>query len=325
MVIVDPPVTAPANVLEIGDLDFLHATTPKWLFTITMRTQDGSSVDATMEIWIDVFLQGEDPYFRAVHLMTDPFSISPTRTITNIDLGRTIAVPVYTVDGNARRRLEESALPGGTVPSGGYAFNVVVTPVGGTPTPPTVFTITLTNPSSVELLFPSDGDQSVNEFPLFQWLWDGADSEISIYEKLPGQSSLEEVVSGVPHLSRTLQTKSFQYPSSGVRALIPGKTYVWFVKGLAGVAGGTQAATRSVLRSFSVASGGRADYSALLEELERVLGPRYKSLFDQIRAEGLSPSETIRLNGSQISTAELLELLNLFRADQELVNSVRLE
>jgi hypothetical protein len=196
--------------------------------------------------------------------------------------------------------------------------------LGGTSTSST-FTITLTNPSSVELLLPRDGDQTVNEFPFFQWLWDGTDSEISIYEKLPGQSSLEEVVSGVPHLSRTVQTKSFQYPASGVRTLVPGKTYVWFVKGLAGVSGGTQAASRSSLRSFTVASGDRSAFWGFLEELERALGPRYKSLFDQIRAEGLSPSETMRLNGSQISTAELMELLNQFRADQDLVNSVRLE
>jgi hypothetical protein len=169
-----------------------------------------------------------------------------------------------------------------------------------------------------------DGDSFVNPFPLFQWQYDGPSSRISVFEKLSGQSSLEEAASGIPHLSATVQAKSFQYPSSGARILQPGKTYVWFVEGLSGTSGGTQAALKSELRSFVVAGNGGSSLSTLLDELERAL-PQYQPLFDQIRSQGLTPSGSIRLNGSAMSIGELRTLLNRLRLDPEAVTAAEVQ
>jgi hypothetical protein len=324
-----PPFTTPANTLSLGDVDFLNSTTPRWLFTINLRNTTSNTVSIRLRISLDVNLANGQNFAMAIVLRTTPFDVSPSgRTVTNLDMGRTRAIPEeeYTVNATARRAFEDLALPGGTMPAGIYRFIVEVLPVDGSQGNSGGFEIRLTNPSSVRLLAPVDGDLFTSQFPLFQWQYDGRRSEISIFEKLEGQSSLEEAANGIPHLRTTVETNSFQYPNSGVRNLQPGKTYVWYVEGLATTSGGTSIGTRSPLRYFRVAEqGATQSVSSLLDELERALGPNYKGVFDQIRADGLSPSGTMRLNGATLSTSDLQQLLNQIRRNPDLVSSVVLE
>jgi hypothetical protein len=322
---VDPPQVAPINILTINDLDFLNATTPKWLFTLSMRTQ--GTVQATMTISIDATLVGGGSYIGAVFVETVPFEINSTKIITNLDLvAGNPGVARHTVRQDAKQRLEETALPGGMIPAGMYRFIVTVSPVGGGQGSTAEFILQPTNPAYLQLRFPFDGDETATEFPLFEWFYDGPRSRISIYEQLPSQSSLEETASGVPQLTATIQSNSFQYPSSGVRSLQPGKTYAWFVEGLVDVSGGSEVALKSEIRSFRIPlPGAPAWNSSILEELEAALGPRYKSVFDRIRSEGLSPAGGISLNGSTISQSDLSRLLNLFRSNPDAVSLVEIE
>jgi hypothetical protein len=116
----------------------------------------------------------------------------------------------------------------------------------------------------------------------------------------------------------------FQYPSSGVRSLQPGKTYVWFVEGYVGTAGGVDQKIKSPLRSFKVeARAGSA--SSLLDELERALDPKYKPIFDQIRAEGLSPFGAALVNGAALSGPDLTRLLDYIRNNPGAVLTVGVE
>jgi len=323
-IILEPaPIVSPVTNLTINDIDFLNSTTPKWLFTISMRTQ--GIVQAEMEIEVEIRLPGNETVLNAIYMKTEPFEINFSKTITNLDLKKTVPVATYNFSQEARRLIEQTALPGGAIPAGLYTFLVRVTPVGGGSSGEGTFTLNPSNPSSVELLTPLDGDQFVNTFPLFQWLYEGARARISIFEQLPGQSSLEETASGVPHLTATLETRSFQYPGGGVRALQPGKTYVWFVEGLATASGNTQIQSKSEFRSFTVASEASSSALTLLELLERALGQKYRVVFDQIRAEGLTSLGSIRLNGSTISNAELSTYINRIRASLSLVRSVELQ
>jgi len=324
-IVVDPPITAPVTTLTVNDLDFLNATTPKWLFTISMRAE--GTVDATMTINVDALLADGTSYTGAVSLTTDSFPINMSRTITNLDLvRRNPTVARYTVREDARRRFEETALPGGKVPAGMYRFIVTVTEVGSNSGTSEEFMLKLSNPTTVQLLSPANGEESQNEFPLFQWFYDGPRSRISIYEQLPGQSSSEEIASGVPQLTATLETNSYQYPTSGVRPLQPGKTYAWFVEGLTDVSGGSEVPIKSEIRSFRVPlPGGATSNLGFLEELEKALGPRHRGVFDAIRAQGLFPDGGITRNGSTISQSDLLQLINLFRSDPDAVSSVELE
>ena len=331
---VDPPVVVPMSTLTVGDIDFMNSTSPKLLFTISMRTLDGSTVDAKMAISLNIFLSTGETFQRAIFIQTKPphFAIPGTRTITNLDLGKSIPIDKAEVDQAARQRLEEISLPSGVVPSGTYEFLVDVTPLNGsTPPTPQTFRIDLTNPSSVELVFPINGDQLMTTFPLFQWRYDG-NARLSVFEKLDTQGGLEEAASGVALLTTESSTQSYQYPGAGVRPLMPGKAYVWYVEGLAPTSGGTELVQKSSLRWFTVTSEGgtgalglEASGSSLLDELERALGPKYRPLFDQIRAQGLSPDSVFRLNGGLITYAELKKVLEQFRANPDVVKSVELQ
>jgi hypothetical protein len=321
---VDPPLVAPVDILMVSDIDFLNATTPKWLFTISMRSDQ--PVQATMTIAVNIMLRDGSRFPNAVLMTTDPFDILNTRNITNVDLTNdNPRVAESAIRDDARQRLEETALPGGRIPAGLYMFNVTVTPTdGGTGTTVT-FTFEPTNPSSIDLLSPQDGDDNVSEFPLFQWRYDGPRARISIYEQVPGQATLEEVISGVPLLTETVETNSFQYPSSGARSLQPGITYVWTVEGLAGIAGGTDAVLRSEIRSFRLSTRNVLWISGLLDEIEKSVGPTYTEVFNRIRREGFSATGSITLNGTPISYSDLLPLLELFRQESDAVTQVELE
>jgi hypothetical protein len=326
-----PPVVAPLHLLPITSIDFVNATTPYLLFTISMRTSDASTVQAKMEIAVHITLAGGERYDNAVLIRTrDPhFSIPGARTVTNLDLGSSIPVSSQ-IRSDAKSRLEQTALPSGVVPAGLYQFVVRVERVDGQAPPvEDSFEITLTNPSTVELLLPFDQDRFVNQFPLFQWRFAGSRSRISVFEMLPGQTSLEETASGVPHLNTVVDGNSFQYPTAGARALNAGTTYVWFVEGLVSTAGGGEQSIKSQLRSFTVAARGEASapgsVSALLDELERVLKPEYRSVIEQLRLQGFTNSASMRLNGSPITNAELVRILSLLRNNPDAVQSVAVE
>jgi hypothetical protein len=210
------------------------------------------------------------------------------------------------------------------MPAGSYIFTVNVQEVNGPGADSKQFTFVLTNPSSPILLAPQDGEVISESFPLFEWQFDGPRATIAIFERLPGQRSLEETAAGTPHLTATVETRSFRYPTNA-RALQPGKTYVWYVTGLVGAAGGTNLELRSTLRTFTMSTTTTSSLAWLLQDLERALPPVYKPVFDQIRAQNLSPTGTYRLNGSPISLTELLRVLNEIRSNPESVGSVNLE
>jgi len=317
-------VVAPANTLSYGDIDFVNSSSPKWLFTINIDIDPPGTITAVMTITLDISLASGEYYPRATELITKPFEIASSRSVTNLDIGRgrPIEHQMFSLDETAKRRIQDIALSSGSMPAGRYDFRVEVNAEGHIGADN--FTIILSNPASVELLAPADKDPFVNEFPLFQWRGDAPKWSVAVYELLPGQTSLEEAISGVAHLPLTTTgSPTFQYPLGSARPLQPGHTYVWFVQGHVSATGGTEHIFRSELRSFTVASA-RLATSDLLDQLEQALGSKHRGLFDQIHAEGLTPSSTIRLNGSPISTTDLLRFLNQLRGNPDAA-SVTLE
>lgn len=316
---------APVNTLTINDLDYLNATTPKWLFTITMTSP--RRVQAVMTISLDVLLANGTTYMNAAQFISLPFEIDGSRTVTNLELGRGRGIPQseYRFNAQAKSAFQDIALPSGSMPAGSYKFTVEVREHPDGRRDSKDFTFVLTNPSSPVLLSPGQGEMLSEEFPLFEWQYDGPRATIAIFEQLPGQRSLEETASGTPHLRETVTARSFRYPPTGARALKPGRTYVWFVTGLLGAAGGTDIQLRSELRAFTVSATTRNTLAWLIDDLERALPPTYKGLFDQIRAQNFSPSGTFRLNGSPISLGDLLKVLSDIRSNPESISSVNLE
>jgi hypothetical protein len=317
---------APVDLLTINDVDFLNSTTPKWLFTIDIKLPPpGGVVNVSMTIEGSILLSTGESFPQALSYTTKWFAINSARTLTNLDLRDPYLKQEYHFLDQAKKRLEEIALPSGKLPAGTYTFKVTVNSerIGsGTST----FSYVLTNPSAVELLFPFDGDAAVSQFPLFQWLYDGSTVTLSIFERLPGQVTNEEAASGTPLFSQDLTGNVFQYPGSDVRSLQPGKSYVWTVQGRVRTAGGVNQPIKGPLRSFTVAaSGALSSGASYLAELERALDPKYKPIFDRIREDGLSPSGVLRLNGTAITAENLLRIINQIRTGSVSVESLRIE
>jgi hypothetical protein len=323
-------VTAPIDVLTVNDVDFTKATTPKWLFTIEVTVAPpGTAATLFLRMQLDVALSSGEVFPDAVSIETTPFSVTGTRTITNLDLQNPGFVASSRTDPGARQRLEETALPSGIVPAGIYNFRVEVIPVNGGPGASDEFRFSLKNPSTVDLLAPMDGETVTTTFPLFQWIFEGPSATISVYEKLEGQASYEEAASGVPALTEEVTTPYFQYPTAGARVLQPGHTYVWFVDGHIRRSGGTEQDITSQIRSFTVSRNAGTGFGgatvSLLDELERALGPQYAPVFDQLRKKGFTATGEIRLDGSAITSLDMLQVLNRFRTRPESVLSVRVE
>ncbi len=322
----------PANVLTLQDVDFVNATTPKWLFTIDLKIRNAEGgnttpVNVIMAIRMDVLLANGESFSPASELTTRSFPVEGSRSISNLDLKQNPVYGIsYTLSPEAKRRFEELALPTGFMPSGTYTFHIEVTTERYNQSFKASFQFVLSNPSRLELVFPMDHDRSVGPFPFFQWYFDGPRSRISIFEQLPGQSSPQEAAGGVPHATAEVTTNSFLYPSAGVRPLETGKTYVWFVEGIVAASGNPSGSFKSPYRSFTVsAGGGNAAMQSLLDELERVLGPKHKALFDRIRSEALSPTGTLRVDGATITTTELVKLIDRFRSAPAGVINVDIE
>jgi hypothetical protein len=315
---------APVTELSLSDIDFRNATTPKWLFTVTIQTTGTDTF--TMKFVANVSLASGENYSPALTFETEPFVVNGIRAISNLDLDRSVRIKHGTYEFNrpARTRLEAISLSSGQLPAGSYNFSVDVTPAHGSTISVSFPPIIVTNPSALELLSPMDGDANAPQFPIFQWLNDGPSSRLSIFEKLPGQSTLEEAASGVPQFTTVTTTTSLQYPSSGARVLEAGKTYVWYVEGLSSVTGGGTSGRRSSLRSFVVSSNGTQSFNSLLDDLARAL-PQYQTTFEDLKAQGFSASGTIRLNGSSVSVADLQRLLNRLRQNPDAVSSVDIE
>ncbi len=323
-------VSAPINILSLSDVDFTRSSSPQWLFSVDVTVPGGRTVSAYAEITLKVTLatgeQWEDEN-GAVKVRTRIFTIAGARTFTNLDLGlgKTIQDSTTIWNPEAKQKFLDVALPSGQMPAGTYTFFVSIFETS----PETAqasdnFSFRLTNPSSVELLFPNDADRNVSQLPLFQWVFDGTQSRISIFELLPGQSSLEEATQGVPILVQEVPSTSFQYPSGGVRSLQAGHTYVWYVEGVVRALGGKSTLLKSSLRSFTVEAGPSAA-SSLLDEVESSLDPKFKPVFDQIRAEGLTPTGTVRVNGAAIQITELLEILKYLRTHPDAVQTAGIQ
>jgi hypothetical protein len=321
---------APVDVLTLQDVDFVNSTAPKWLFTITLRgkgvTGQTATITAVMRLFVDVTLADGESFPSASHYTTKQFTFVGTRSFTNLDLRNSDIVSEYSMDYTAKRRLEEIALPSGILPAGVYTFRIQVDDVRAKISSTASFKFVLSNPSRLDLVFPLNNDRSVGQFPLFQWNFDGSRARISVYERLPGQSSLGDVASGIPHVSADVTGNSYLYPSAGVRPLEPGKTYVWFVEGLYGSAGGNSRTMRSPLWSFTVSAGGaNAAIQSLLDELEKAMGTKHKAVFDRIRAEALSPTGQVRVDGSLITTTELVKLIAQFRENPANILNAEIE
>lgn len=338
-----------AQVFPLGDLDFTQTGVNQDYFIVLIRNTGGDTPDP-IRIQLcfrltyngSVIATGTSNPFDLPVGQDFTFTSRQLNDATAVIAGQMVGIDDYDVDVDAVEGLRDDILQTGRAPSGQYLFELGFVPEGGDCQSGFVFTdptpddnqLTITNPSTLELLFPgrSVSENNIEEistiFPYFQWISDVSPTadryNIFVYEKFPDDQTPQDVLSHPPILHiEGYEDNFFQYPtdpspmlSSGqvvgpVRLLEFGKTYYWFVESIVPTGTGTETLESDLFR-FKVAdmSQTAADANQILAFLRQILGPEYEGLLEDLREQGFEPNGNMRYEGSQAEMTTLMELLN---------------
>ncbi len=315
---VDMRVTSvPVQQLSLADVDLDHFQSRSLLFTIEITNSGSVNATAKLRGALDIHLADGTNFDNAITFTTDPFNVpAPAgRTLTNLNLGSNgdIGFLEFYYSPDAKNRIQDVALSTGSLPAGTYVFHLAMNDIL-CPTDVKVgdVKLVLQNASRVELRSPQDG-ATTNEFPLFEFFHDGTKAILTVAE-LTGDQSREDAISKKPPMLEVELSGQNSFLYSGGRPLERGKTYVWNVVSKSTGIGGVETEISSQLWTFTVSSIAQgAQGLTLLDQIEQILGPKYKSLFDQLKASGYSATGNTTLNGAAISESALLNLLNELR------------
>jgi hypothetical protein len=233
--------------------------------------------------------------------------------LTNFDLNRSGSIGLERSQIDSRfKTIVDDALASGVMPEGLYIFRMTLVDQSGVSLDGTKeIVFKLKNSWRVDLRSPRDGE-SANEFPFFEYSYDG-DRAILRVAELGENQSREDALSRRPLMLETeVSGNSFLY--SVGRPLENGKSYVWQLSVSQALAGGGVSNVASPIWAFTVTgnANGRSE-SPILRQLEELFGTRYPQIFEAIRDGGFSPSGSFILNGAPISQSDLLNMLNQLR------------
>ncbi len=301
--------------ISVTDLDFDNFHSSRPFIAITMT----SSRQATVVLHLDVTVQLADgtqlnPLARAI---SEPFLLSGTRRITNVDLGSSNGIQL---DGNesgivdaAGKRINEVLQATGKLPYGTYTFTAWLE--SRTPNMPKSnefpVSVIIQNPSRVDLLAPSNGIEWPNPFPVFQWSSNTDEVILGVYEKLPGMQTPQEAISGVPNLQkRLLKVNTYQYEASGagVRPLEQGKSYYWLVQGIVRSGANTEDLISSEIWQINITKQtGSAAAAMILNQLQDIAGPQFQAIIARLLEMGFEPTGLLRFGGITMTWGEFLQ------------------
>jgi hypothetical protein len=305
--------------ISINDLDFenFHGSRP--FIALTMISPGTTKV--ILHLDIEALLGGESQPFLLATAVSIPFDLTGTMRVTNVDLGSSTGIALNANESGiyegAGKRVNDVLQTTGKLPYGTYTFKAwleSLTPNVHTSTEFPV-SVTIQNPSRVELLAPSTNTDWPNTFPVFQWSSNTDEVILGVYEKQPGMQTPQEAISGVPNLQTRLgKINTFQYPPSGpgVRQLEPGKSYYWFVQGLIRSGSNTEDVIPSEIWQINISrQSGSAASAAILSQLEDIAGPQFAALIQRLQEMGFEPTGLLRFGGVTMTWTEFLQRVRL--------------
>ena len=304
---------APVQQLSISDIDFDHFESTTLLFTLRLGpSPTGDTVQ--LHILLNIYLATGATYLPAIDFTSKSFYVPPSgATFTNLDIGHAIQKQDFKLDSKAKSEVQDIALATGKFPAGIYRFQFTLICTNNSQSNSKDIEIVIQNPSRVDLISPRDGE-TTNEFPLFEFFYDGGKATLTVAEKSSEQSR-EEAISHEPPMIRILLNGQNSFLYSGGRPLEHGKTYVWKVVGKTNGPGGTEIETSSQIGLFTVSSSPQGSpEDIILKYLEDMLGNRYPKIFEDIHRDSFILTGTYILNRTTIQRGKLLELLNELRS-----------
>jgi len=327
------------DVFYLGDVAFnlqdimISSQTPIF-FNMNVISDQPAKLMFGIDIVADTDVaQGEIELFSGL-TRPENFEAGQPRYFSSRDLGKGGRLELFraeTIDINGgppgARRIVDAIRATSRLPDGIYRFTLTVykTETNTEPYQPRTIVgepehryLRIINPTSVVLLNPMDGDRLVTQFPLFQWRSDTRDVMLHVYEMREGMRSPEEAITGIPHLeTRLSDVNQFFYPQTGVgvRALEPGKQYVWFLESLYRTSANREEAIISELNTFSIIDTGKENVTnIILIELERLLEGEYGDIVSEIEQGNIKLLDRIFLDGVEITPEEFQVLIAAIRA-----------
>lgn len=299
----------PVEQLTIADFDIDHFESRGLIFSVSISNPGPlPAIGVRMNIVLQIMLERGGEFLPAAEMRTEPFTVPVNgRTVTNLDLGQAkeIGFESFEITDAARDAIEERTLSAGIFPAGTYTFTFTLE--GCPEATPVDVVIRLGNPSRVELISPADGEET-SEFPVFEFFHEGRAAELTVAELRPGQTYEDAIERDPAMLVKELSGERTVVYSGG-RPLEQGRSYVWRVRTLTRIAGGSTVDLSSPVRGFTVSRGGTFD-DALLARLERMYGTMYPDLFRAIREGKFRSTGIYALDGRGLSEAELMKVLD---------------
>jgi hypothetical protein len=304
--------------------------------SITLMESTGRDQQVTLEL--SIAMEQPDPglLFRGI---TDPFVLRGVRRITNRELtgrGSDVSFQDYDVGTD-----NEAILQTGTLPSGTYLVRAVVRSAQGVELDQDEVTLTLGNPTRVELLAPG---RPVGEppplvstpSPRFLWSADGSITGAGFASytlrvaRADGASSGEEAMQGFASWQTVLSQTSTLYPGSAqALPLEPGGTYAWQVTREVRTSGGVER-LESPIYWFRMGTGGMAQSGAgrsLLSGANQAVAMRLSELFRAIglaeELAGFSTVTGVLVDGRAVPVTGVAELLAAIAAGEITIKSIR--
>lgn len=332
------------QVLYLNDLDLTSTGSGRPLFWVRIRNDGNENLQAIFKLVVEsdnpaygVLAEGKSKPFWVGH--------GQERLITNNDLsqaGNDIELDDYTIYDSAKE-LANTVLATGKLPNGVYRFKLRVQAVNDPANADeTTVELNITNPTTIQLVTPGavveEGEVPTVYTTLPQFVWDSNASEFDfkVCEKLPSNSSPEDVMQNEPRYHTTTGEKSLVYPSSGAYPLEEGHTYYWQVRAIVQTSSGP-VELESEIWGFRVgsASGGGATAGGGTWELpplyrnvlSALLGnDAYESLFgDGGVLYECTPTGVIRYQGASFTLQDVQMLLQSLRSGKLEIVDYRVE
>ncbi|MFQ5707673.1 MAG: hypothetical protein ACE5HO_09510 [bacterium] len=323
------------EVFFLSDFDINSPTTGPVIFAIDIFNEDAQArqVELKLEIFKDTSERLSNGLSGVFTLQAhEHLRLTNQNLFSSLDPYRLIE---YSLD-EAGNKLIDSILATGKLPSGTYTFAVVIREID---TPHGVFPanedidIVVTNPNTLDLIFPGDPVNAANEdcpelfstLPQFRWESDFRRFKVVIAEARLGEDP-EDALNQRPRFERVLEvgtdipSTTFQYPSSGEElSLRPGGSYYWRVTGIVSTSSG-DVLFPSEIYCFRVANlddlqSGNRELEILLANLLSSLGIDPKKLFGENgELYGYHPTRVL-YNGKKVNLPDLIAKINKLRSN----------
>jgi len=355
---------ANAQYFPLGDLDFTNTGMVNNYFIIRMRNGTGGA-PINMRLKMEILYNGNliatgisNGFVLPADGVTYSLTSQQLALGTAMVNGQPIELGDYDVDFDAVENLQNQAIETGAAPSGTYDFILT----GIDPNNQTIIivtdtfggnnSITITNPTYIELLFPGNSvsDPVIMEIntttPYGQWQTDVqpginpmtgepyANYDIFFYQKYLGDISVQDVLNHPPVLQVEEYPYNFlQYPPSTtagpqfiiVRPLEAGNTYYWFVRSNIPGPTGTLTIESDVFR-FRIADLAQAGSNAqqIIAVLQQLLGSNYAQVLTTLTEQGFDPNGDISLDGQSGDMNTLINIANQVVSGQLNIEDVQI-